>query len=123
MNIRNGMKIILKEDLVMTPFKKDTKMEIIEVNKNNVRVKCGYHMGVFSMEEIEKYFDEYNLTSGYDDISKCIINDNVTVIILKSGCKGIAKCLPQDKYEEEIGVRVAYIKAKIKEMQKELKTY
>lgn len=123
MNIRNGMKIILKEDLVMTPFKKDTKMEVIEVSKNNVKVKCGYHMGVFSIEEVEKYFNEYNITSEYNDISKCIINDNVTVIILKSGCKGIAKCLPQDKYEEEIGVRVAYIKAKIKEMQKELKTY
>lgn len=123
MNIRKDIKIILKEDLSMTPFKKGTKMEVIGVEGNSVKVKCGWHMGVFNVDEINKYFDEYNPGSEYEDIKRCIVNKNVVIVILNSGAKGVAKCLPEDEFNEDTGIRIAYIKAKIKELTKELKSY
>ena len=57
-----------------------------------------------------------------DDASyKIIINGTTTIVILKDGCKGISKCLPDDIYDREKGIDIAYRKALIKSYQKELK--
>ena len=81
-------------------------------------------LGVFNASEISKYFkrhiDNININ---EDVKRVIFNDRVTVVILNSGVKGIAKCLEEDKYNKETGYRIAYLKAKIKEMKKELKRY
>jgi len=53
---------------------------------------------------------------------KVIQNNNATIVILEDGSKGVSKCLPIDTYNETKGIKIAYIRAKIKSLQKELKT-
>jgi len=52
---------------------------------------------------------------------KLITNGNTIIIILDDGCKGVAKCLPDDEYDLDKGVDIAYTKAMIKSYQKKLK--
>lgn len=133
MELREGMKLELIKDLDCG-VKVITSGEIGDVTKvddNKVSIVIeGLGMGVFSKSEIDEYFEEYieKKISVYDsivdeDVNKVIQNENVTVVILNSGIKGVTKCLPYDKYDSKIGYRVAYLKAKIKEMTKELKSY
>lgn len=51
---------------------------------------------------------------------KLIINDKATIVILDDGCKGVAKCCPEDKFDRTKGIKIAYLRAKIKSLQKEL---
>lgn len=94
---------------------------ITKINKNDIGVKLNYGEGVFNIEELNKYFEKVKKMREYKDIEKCIVNNNVVVVILKSGCKGVAKCMPEDVFNEEKGIEIAYKKAKIKEIKKELK--
>lgn len=81
-------------------------------------------IGVFDTSEISKYFKRHiNNINTSEDVKRVIFNDRVTVVILHSGAKGISKCLEEDEYNKETGYRIAYLKAKIKEMKKELKRY
>ncbi|MFC0903736.1 hypothetical protein ACFHWD_03410 [Clostridium sp. MT-14] len=52
---------------------------------------------------------------------KIIHSDNRTIVILNDGSKGIAKCNPDDEYNKTKGIKIAYIRAKIKSLNKELK--
>lgn len=52
---------------------------------------------------------------------RVIHNDNATIVILDDGCKGVAKCMIEDEYNKTKGIKIAYIRAKIKSLQKELK--
>jgi hypothetical protein len=52
---------------------------------------------------------------------KVIRNDKATIVILPDGSKGVSKCLPEDVYDAEKGYQIAYIKAKIKSLKKQLK--
>lgn len=52
---------------------------------------------------------------------KVIHNDNATIVILDDGSKGVAKCNPIDDYNKTTGIKIAYLRAKIKSLQKELK--
>lgn len=52
---------------------------------------------------------------------KIIHNENATIVILDDGSKGVAKCMPEDTYDKTTGIKIAYIRAKIKSLQKELK--
>lgn len=52
---------------------------------------------------------------------KVIHNDLATIVILDDGSKGVAKCMPEDQYDKIKGIKIAYIRAKIKSLQKELK--
>jgi len=52
---------------------------------------------------------------------KVIQNNNATIVILEDGSKGVSKCLPIDTYNETKGIKIAYIRAKIKSLNKELK--
>ncbi len=49
-----------------------------------------------------------------------ILNGNNTIVILNDGSKGIAKCLPSDKYDANKGMNIAFIKALIEHYENEL---
>lgn len=51
---------------------------------------------------------------------KVICNGLTTIVILKDGSKGIAKCNPTDKYSRQIGHDIAFKRATIKSFEKEL---
>lgn len=117
-NLDLGTKIIGKGEVFKIQHIIGNKVSIL-----NNRVG----MGVFELEEIEEYFKEYKneieIIETGEDVKRVIYSNKVTVVILNSNVKGVAKCLDEDKYDKKIGYRVAYLKAKIKEMNKELKGY
>jgi len=51
---------------------------------------------------------------------KIIHNGNTTIIILNDGTKGVAKCSSSDGYNRTTGIKIAYLRAKIESLQKEL---
>lgn len=55
------------------------------------------------------------------DVVKVIINDPCVIVFLKSGEKGIAKCMQEDIFDERIGYEIAYCRAKIKELSHNIK--
>lgn len=52
---------------------------------------------------------------------RIIFSGNATIVFLDDGTKGVAKCCPEDDFNETKGIKIAYLRAKIKSMQKELK--
>lgn len=56
---------------------------------------------------------------------RLIFQDKAVICFLNAGTdkevKGVAKCMDTDEYDELKGIKIAYLKAKIKEMTKELK--
>lgn len=127
MELKVGMKLKLIKDLDCG-VRIISKGEVFQVNSISNRVslhngKIG--VGVFNKEEVAEYFEEYTEREIYVglDVKRVIYSDRATVVILNSGAKGIAKCLEEDTYNKETGYRVAYLKAKIKEMNKELNRY
>lgn len=52
---------------------------------------------------------------------RVIHSDNRTIVILNDGSKGIAKCNPDDEYDKTKGIKIAYVRAKIKSLNKELR--
>lgn len=128
MKLKVGMVLELTKDLDcgVKIIDKGEKFEVNKINDNGQIVLRNniIGIGVFNELEIEEYFKEYIKEVKQDnDVQRVIYSNNVTVVILKSGIKGISKCLEGDVYNEEVGYRVAYLKAKIKEMNKELKKY
>ncbi|MGL4573079.1 MAG: hypothetical protein ACRCVJ_18710 [Clostridium sp.] len=123
MELKIGQELILKKDLPLVNVKQGEIMKVHKTDNSNVMLKHNLHCGVFSHDEIKEYFDIYNPTSEYADIDKYIVNENVVVVILSSGVKGVAKCMPEDIFNKKTGIRIAYVKAKIKEYKKELKKY
>lgn len=121
-----GMKLELKEDLDcgLRVISKGEIFEVQSIKESKISLLGYMGIGVFDVAEIEEYFKEYiEEIQVDDDVKKVIYSDRVTVVILNSGVKGIAKCLEEDNYDKEKGYRVAYLKAKIKEMSRELKKY
>lgn len=99
------------------------RIQHISANKVSL-INDGIGVGVFELEEVKEYFKEYIEEIKTDeDVKRVIYSNKVTVVILNSGIKGIAKCLEEDEYDKKTGYRIAYLKAKIKEMNKELKSY
>lgn len=52
---------------------------------------------------------------------RTIYNKKATIVILSDGTKGVAKCAPDDTYNEEKGHSIALKRAMIKKLNKELK--
>ncbi len=126
MNLEVGMKLELIKDLdcgitvIAAGELFEVKSILNKVSLMNPRIG----VGVFDAEEVREYFKEHvEEIKADEDVKRIIYSDKVTVVILNSGIKGIAKCLENDTYNKEIGYRVAYLKAKIKEFNKELKRY
>lgn len=143
MELKVGMQLELTETL-LGRLEKGTIFTILDIKKDEIRetrvsVRCYQGEGSFSEDEINQYFIEYierdvedseifdytklNDIEEYNEIEKLIRNEPVTVVILKNGIKGISKCLNEDKFSAELGVRIAYLKAKRKEIDKELRKY
>lgn len=55
------------------------------------------------------------------ELVKVSINKGVTAVIFEDGSKGIAKCDPEDKYDIQKGIGIAYYRARIEQMQNKLK--
>jgi hypothetical protein len=51
---------------------------------------------------------------------KVIYNENTTIVILPDGTKGVAWRNPKDPYNRQIGHDIAFNRAKIKRLQKEI---
>lgn len=110
-----GIRIIEKGEIF--------RVQHIALNKISL-INDEIGVGVFELEEVKEYFKEYIEEIKTDeDVKRVIYSDKVTVVILNSGIKGITKCLEEDEYDKKVGYRIAYLKAKIKEMNKELKSY
>lgn len=52
---------------------------------------------------------------------RIIFNGDATIVFLDDGTKGVSKCHPDDDYDKTLGIKIAYNRAKIKFLQKELK--
>lgn len=130
MELKVGMELELIKDLDcgVRVIEKGEVFRVQHISVNSVSkvsiINDRIGVGVFELEEIKEYFKEYKEEIKVDeDVRKVIYSDKVTVVILNSGIKGIAKCLEEDEYDKKTGYRIAYLKAKVKEMNKELKSY
>ena len=75
---------------------------------------------------VQKYNGTMDLISRYsfevkELKEKVIYSNNAVIVILDDGSKGVAKCMDIDDFDEIKGLKIAYNKAKIKSLQKELK--
>lgn len=100
------------------------ELAIPEVKKPRVIIK------EFTYAQTRQHFVETNVTDGtmkedYFRIpernERVIHSDNATIVILHDGTKGVAKCNPTDELNYTKGIKIAYTRAKIKLLQKELK--
>lgn len=127
MELKVGMKLELIKDLDcgIRVIEKGEVFRVQHISANKVSlINNEIGVGVFELEEVKEYFKEHIEEIKTDeDVKRVIYSDKVTVVILNSGIKGIAKCLEEDEYDKKTGYRIAYLKAKIKEMNKELKSY
>lgn len=127
MELKVGMELELIKDLDcgIRVIEKGEVFRVQHISANKVSlINNEIGVGVFELEEVKEYFKEYIEEIKTDeDVKRVIYSDRVTVVILNSGIKGIAKCLDEDEYDKKVGYRIAYLKAKIKEMNKELKSY
>ena len=85
-----------------------------------------YHGWRVPISSIERYI--VNTTKSYfgDELAfgeklRVIYNGNRTVVLLEDGTKGTAKCSDEDDFDKERGLNIAYRRAKIRQMTKELK--
>ena len=127
MELKVGMKLELIKNLDcgIRVIEKGEVFRVQHISANKVSlINNEIGVGVFELEEVKEYFKEYIEEIKTDeDVKRVIYSDRVTVVILNSGIKGIAKCLDEDEYDKKVGYRIAYLKAKIKEMNKELRSY
>lgn len=93
-----------------------------QVNKNEVK-EITYFKMLQRFNEVSNLGDEKS-DAFYttEKKEKVIHNANRTIVILDDGSKGIAKCCEGDKYDKLIGIKIAYLRAKIKSLNKELKS-
>lgn len=127
MELKVGMKLELIKDLYcgIRVIEKGEVFRVQHISANKVSlINNEIGVGVFELEEVKEYFKEHiEKIKTDEDVKRVIYSDKVTVVILNNGIKGIAKCLEEDEYDKKVGYRIAYLKAKVKEMNKELKRY
>ena len=95
------------------------------MSNNNAEIKIIKYYGT------KQYFVETDARTGeiIKDSSfrikpkseRIIHNDMATIVILDDGSKGVSKCMPEDEYNKIKGIKIAYLRAKIKSLHKELK--
>ena len=143
MKLRVGMKLELRDKIEFRGYevgKKGDVVEVIDYNKFvgwNIQFKCGT---MFIKDyEIDRYFREYvghkkagkprvkqkaksilntdDLSINYEYVDTFISlpEERIVIVKLKSGNIGKAKCMPEDKFDEEKGKKIAYAKAMIKD--------
>jgi hypothetical protein len=115
-------KIGNKFKVIKTEFYQGSSQNVFECRSTD------YEFGFFGgIDEIEEYFEEYvESNKDYklvekDDGTKIIKNDKAVIIILKDGTKGVSKCHPDDTFDLIKGEKIAYNRAMIKYLTKQLK--
>ena len=118
-----GMERVLKVGEIVESLR-------VEGGKYQILVQ-GVGCGVFNTEEFNTYFEEYKEKqineiknihiNGLSQKVKVIRNEKVTVVVLDGGIKGVSKCLEEDTYDKAKGFEIAYTKACIKRLNKNLK--
>lgn len=102
-----------------------TGFEIQTTKSNNQPEIVTYEQQPYKaiwINKSNKETDKRVVTKDIEKFSfKAIFNNKTTIVILKDGSKGISKCMPEDKYDLQKGLNIAYRKAMIKYYQKQLK--
>lgn len=127
MELRIGVELELTKDLdcVIRVIPKGEIFEVEYIAENRISIiNKSLGVGVFNIEEINEYFKEYiEKVEVNDNVERVIYSGRVTVVILKDGSKGVSKCLESDTYSKKDGYNIAYLKANIKSMTKQLNKY
>jgi hypothetical protein len=98
--------------------------------EDEVKNKFQDEVKIFTYNKYYVSFTEHSNTTGElkkgafsipERTQKVIHSKNATIVILDDGSKGIAKCCKDDEYNKTTGIKIAYTRAKIKSLQKELK--
>ena len=129
MKIEKGMKCkqIKPIDLGHVMFNyPEREFEIVECNESVVTGRDGMLTFGIDRDNFEEYFEIINKQIINKQIInkqdyRVIINNPVVVVILSDGTKGVAKCMATDEFDSNKGFEIAYRKAQIKSLQKELK--
>jgi hypothetical protein len=101
-----------KETIIPKPVKQKAKVHIYK--------KLPYTFNAI-VEDDKGNFVESQIISGNADEYKVIYDGDKTVVILKDGTVGISKRDPDDVYDIHIGAQLAFNRAKIKQIQKQIK--
>lgn len=121
MKLFEGMIIKQKKEIKEYDFNYiGYEFEITEVLNSVVKFKSFLGIGGIEKNKIEEYFEIVNRIE-YENIDKIIRNDNVTVVFLKDGNKGVSRCMDCDVYDFRKGFEIAKLKAEIKSKSKRLK--
>jgi len=105
------------------------------MNRKDIVVKARNYAGsteiiIFEYKRMRQSFDMVNLTTTKElsdsfwipsRYERIIHSGNRTIVFLDDGTKGMAKCGENDTYNKQKGTEIAYRRAKIKSLQKELK--
>lgn len=126
--IEVGMKVKQIKELGYEQFDRlGREFEVKEVKENVIMCSNGSIGFGISRNEFFEYFEAIpepanNVTFvEVKDGIRTIRNGKVTVVILPNGTKGVSKCMEEDTYDAQIGYEIAYRKAIVKKLQKELK--
>ncbi|PPA87677.1 hypothetical protein C4A75_00205 [Brevibacillus laterosporus] len=130
-NIKVGMEFEQTTEIRGFPYNRINELwKVREVEEGNILlggVPANLTLGV-TEEELNKYFKSIAGNTVQQIVyfekgekEKVIRNGRATIVILSDGSKGVSKCLPQDTYDAVKGYDIAYIKAKIKSLKKQLK--
>lgn len=146
MNLKVGDKVRVKKDLKVGIYYKGNggaKPRVVP-GMNNYKGKIATIKHIDSMGFIVIDLDEGNYfwSSGmfeeieeekvnevifnkpsfiHNDVEKVIRNGNVVIVILDTGEKGISKLHPDDKFDLEVGYEIAYQRATIERLKREIK--
>lgn len=133
-------------------LKKGDKFYVTYIDENCVGIRSGIGFGSFSLDEFVQFFDVYEEEVENkeeeivvkkeepkvadevkkeddkefklpEDVEKVYYTNTTTVVTLKSGIDGVSTCRKEDEFSKKIGFEVAYLKAKKKEIDEELKKY
>lgn len=126
-SIKVGMKVKQIKEVGYEQFDRlGREFEVKEVKESVIMCSNGFMGFGISRNEFFEYFEaipevlDYAVIEIKDGI-KTIRNGRVTIVILPDGTKGVSKCLPQDTYDAQRGYEIAYNKAMIKSLGKQLK--
>lgn len=107
-------------------FVEGCDLELVSTKETKIQKVTEYEYQPYNITVIEKEHGEVISVSNIQEelfTAKVIRNNQVTIVILPDGSKGIAKCNPSDKYDENLGLSIAWKRAFINQLQEEIKLF
>lgn len=92
---------------------------------------CRVDYALYNIKELFKgdFKQEYKFNKS-EDVERVLVNEPAIIVFTKDGYKGVAVCDDKDKFDHEVGYKIAYAKIeraratkKLKEIDKLLKSY